>query len=69
MDLQFDESEVDEPGLVFFIIGMMFVSVGAALYTTTSEFIGLIFSLLAIIFVLSGLYYRFSKNGVEDGQR
>ncbi len=57
MEFQFDEDEVDEPGLVFVVIGMMFASVGAALYTiTASEMIGFVISLLAVGFVLVGLY-------------
>lgn len=57
MTFRINELEVDELGAVVFSIGVMFAGGGSALFTTTSEILGLLFYFVAVALLLSGLYY------------
>lgn len=66
MNFEFEESEIGNPAIAFGVVGMMFVGVGTAMFTTGSKVPGLGFFLAAVGFSFAGAVVLLRNDGDGD---
>jgi len=66
MNFEFQESEVANPAIAFGVVGMTFVGVETAMFTTGSEIAGLGFFLAAVGFSFAGAVVVLRNDGDRD---